>query len=251
MKLLIYSDLHLEFGTFQPSPAGADVVILAGDIAVGVDGVTWASAVFKATPVIYVPGNHEFYGHDVGLIATMKAQASENVYVLDNEAVEIGGARFLGCVLWTDFCLFGESEKQFCMQHANRMMNDFQVIRDNGRRFSARKSADRHLDSRKWLSKMLADNSAGTTVVVTHHAPSPRSCHPRFRNDRLSSAFVSDLEDLMSGAHAALWIHGHTHDSFDYVVNGTHVLCNPRGYSSFELNPKFDSSLVVEVEVGG
>lgn len=247
MKLLIYSDLHLEFGAFQPPPTGADVVVLAGDIAVGVDGIAWAGSMFRDKPVIYVPGNHEFYGHDIELTATMKAQAPANVYVLDNEEVEIQGVHFLGCILWTDFRLFGESEKYFGMQYANHMMNDFNVILNNGRRFTAHQSAELHQYSRKWLSRTLAENHGDKTVVVTHHVPSPRSCHPRFQNDRLSPAFVSDLEDLMDGDRAELWVHGHTHDSFGYVVNGTRVLCNPRGYSPFALNPAFNPLLVVEV----
>lgn len=203
MKLLVYSDLHLEFGAFQPPPTEADVVVLAGDIAVGVDGIAWAGAMFRDKPVIYVPGNHEFYGHDIELIATMKAQVPANVYVLDNEVIEVQGVRFLGCILWTDFCLFGEQERYFCIQHANRMMKDFQVILNNGRRFTAQQSDDLHQYSRKWLSQMLAENRGDKTVVVTHHAPSRLSCHPRFQNDRLSPAFVSDLEGLMEGARKA------------------------------------------------
>ena len=247
MKLLVLSDLHIEFGAFQPLAAEADVVVLAGDVSVGLDGLAWAVAGFPDVPVIYVPGNHEFYHHDIDLIAALKAQAPAHIHVLDNDAIEIEGVRFLGCILWTDFGLFGETERYFCMKHANRAMNDFNVIRHNGRRFSAQQSVKLHQYSREWLSHMLTEDYDGKTVVVTHHIPSPQSCHPRFRNDRLSAAFVSDLEALMDGERTALWVHGHTHHSFDYTVNGTRVLCNPRGYSPFAVNPEFNPDMIIEV----
>ncbi len=247
MKLLVLSDLHLEFGPFQSPETDADVVILAGDISVGLDGLAWVAAAFPDLPVIYVPGNHEFYHHDLDLLAAMKVQAPDHVHVLDNDVIEIGGVRFLGAILWTDFCLFGETERYFCLQHANRAMNDFNVIRHHGRRFTAQQSVELHHYSREWLSHMLTEGHGSETVVVSHHVPSPRSCHPRFQNDRLSAAFVSDLETLMDGDRAVLWVHGHSHDSFDYSINGTRVLCNPRGYTPFALNPAFDPEMIVEV----
>ena len=85
--------------------------------------------------------------------------------------------------------------------------------------------------------------------MVTHHAPSPRSIHPRFAGSVINACFISDAERLIDGARADLWIHGHTHDSFDYNVNGTRVLCNPRGYAKDGVNENasFDADLVVEI----
>ena len=86
-------------------------------------------------------------------------------------------------------------------------------------------------------------------MVITHHAPSRKSIHPRFADSLMNACFVSDAERLIDGSRAHLWIHGHTHDSFDYFVNGTRVLCNPRGYVVDDKaeNPAFDPGLVVEV----
>jgi hypothetical protein len=100
-----------------------------------------------------------------------------------------------------------------------------------------------------WLAHRLAEPFDGPTVVITHHAPSPRSIHPRFAGSPLNGCFVSDLERLMDGERVHLWIHGHTHDSFDYTVAGTRVLCNPRGYAKNGLNENvaFDAGLVVAV----
>ena len=85
--------------------------------------------------------------------------------------------------------------------------------------------------------------------MITHHAPSRQSIHPRYADSLLNACFVSDAEHLVSGERAQLWIHGHTHDSFDYVVHGTRVVCNPRGYAKNGVNenPHFDPNLIVEV----
>jgi calcineurin-like phosphoesterase family protein len=87
----------------------------------------------------------------------------------------------------------------------------------------------------------------GKTVVVTHHAPSSQSVHPRYANDLLTPAFASNLENLMDGDRAALWIHGHMHDPFDYEIYGTRVVCSPRGYAPNSLTPEFRPDWVVEV----
>jgi Icc-related predicted phosphoesterase len=86
---------------------------------------------------------------------------------------------------------------------------------------------------------MLADPFDGRTVVVTHHAPSSQSVHPRYANDLLTPAFASNLESLMGGDGVALWIHGHMHESYDYGAYGTRVVCNPRGYAPDAMNPDF------------
>ena len=106
---------------------------------------------------------------------------------------------------------------------------------------------DRHAS---WLEARLATPFSGPTVVVTHHAPSPRSIHPRFAGLPLNVCFVSDTEHLLEGRRVALWIHGHTHDSFDYVANGTRVVCNPRGYAKNGINenPAFDPGLIITLD---
>lgn len=247
MKLHVLNDLHIEFAKFEPPATDADVVVLAGDIGVGLEGLYWAEACFAGKPVIYVPGNHEFYHHDITLIEEMKACAADSIHVLDDDEVDIGGVRFLGCVLWTDFALFGEVDKYFAMQRARQGMNDFAIIQCRGRRFTPEDALRRHAASRNWLANRLTEPFDGKTVVVTHHAPSSGSVSPRFAHDPLTPAFVSNLEELMGGNRVALWIHGHTHDPFDYQVRGTRVVCNPRGYAPYDLTPDFRPGFVVAV----
>ena len=129
MKLNILSDLHLSRGTLTLPENDADVAILAGDIARPREGVAWASGFAK--PVLYVPGNHEFYGGSiVGSVDALRQQcAGTNVHVLDNDEVIIKGVRFLGTTLWTDFMLFGEGEEQAAaIREAQRFMYDFSRI---------------------------------------------------------------------------------------------------------------------------
>ena len=247
MKLHILNDLHIEFEDFAPPATDADVMILAGDIGVGVDGVRWAEERFPKQPVIYVPGNHEFYHHDLLLIEELKAETPDHIHVLNNDQVVIGGVRFLGSILWTDFTLFGEGERFYAMKTAQKWMTDFSIIRNNGRKFTPRDAARLHTVSRDWLASRLSESFNGKTVVVTHHAPSSQSVHPRYASDLLTPAFASSLEILMDGDVPALWVHGHMHESYDYDIYGTRVVCNPRGYAPDALNPNFNPSLVIEI----
>jgi predicted phosphodiesterase len=247
VKLHILNDLHTEFEDFAPPLTDADVVILAGDIGVGPEGLYWAERRFPDRHVIYVPGNHEFYRHDIALVAELKACAPQHIHVLDDDAVVVGGVRFLGSILWTDFALFGEAQRSLAMQVARRRVTDFSLIRYHGRCFAPEDAGARHAASRDWLAARLAETCDGRTVVVTHHAPSARSVHPRYAENPLSPAFASNLEALMDGRHAALWVHGHMHESFDYAVHGTRIVCNPRGYAPQALNPDFRPGWVVEI----
>jgi predicted phosphodiesterase len=247
VNLHILNDLHIEFEDFIPPATKADVVVLAGDIGVGMEGLRWAEARFPDRPVIYVPGNHEFYQHDITLIDELKAEAPDNIHVLDDDQVIINDVRFLGSILWTDFALFGEADKFFAMQQARQQMTDFSIIQNHGQCFTPEDAIKLHKASRDWLAAMLAEPFDGKTVVVTHHAPSSQSVHPRYARDLLTPAFASNLENLMDGGRAALWVHGHTHESFDYEVYDTRVVCNPRGYAPEELNPDFRPDWVLKV----
>jgi len=253
MKLNILSDLHLGVCGMQRPCNEADLVVLAGDIARPREAACWALGFDK--PVVCVLGNHEFYGGSiVGASAELKRLcAGTRVHVLDDDEIIIDGVRFLGSTLWTDFGLFGDGNEQAAaMEEAKRLMRDFSRIRLSGAEsapFSPADSAalfERHAG---WIDRRLDAPHAGPTVVITHHAPSRRSIHPRFAGSLLNACFVSDAERLLGADRVQWWIHGHTHDSFDYVVHGTRVLCNPRGYAKAGVseNPRFDPDFIVHV----
>jgi predicted phosphodiesterase len=251
MKLNVLSDLHLSLSPLGIPENDADVVVLAGDIARPKESIAWALGFAK--PVLYVPGNHEFYGGSIaGTIAELKRlSAGSTIHVLAEDEVIIQGVRFLGTSLWTDFMLFGEGHKRAeAMQEAQRFMRDFSRIRIDDAPFTPEASAALFRQQASWLAGKLAERHTGPTVVVSHHAPSPKSIHPRFAGSLLNACFVSNAEDLIERSDARLWIHGHTHDSFDYRVKDTRVLCNPRGYArnGVDENPSFDPNLLVTVD---
>ncbi len=247
MKLLVLSDLHTEFGDFDPPVTDADIVVLAGDIGVGTAGIEWAARRYRRTPVVYVPGNHEYYDHDIGITDELKSVAPANIHVLDQDDYEIDGVRFLGTTLWTDFKLYGESEAWFSRQRARRSLYDFTAIRNGDRRFTPEDSVRLHEAGKAWLANELRKAFEGATVVVTHHLPATPSIADRYRNDPLNPAFASRLEDVIETHRPKLWIHGHTHVACDYEIHGTRVVCNPRGYPAESSGRGFSPELVVEV----
>ena len=254
MKLNILSDLHLSLGALDLPQNDADAVILAGDVARPGEAISWASGFAK--PVLYVAGNHEFYGDSIaGAAAELKRLcAGTNIRVLDNDAVVIDGVRFLGTTLWTDFMLFGAGEQRAAaMQQAVSYMRDFSRIRLGEAAetlFTPAASAALFEHQAAWLKRKLSEPHPGPTVVITHHAPSRMSIHPRFAGSLLNACFVSAAERLLGADRVRLWVHGHTHDSFDYWLNGTRVVCNPRGYAKNGVNenPLFDPQFLAEID---
>jgi Icc-related predicted phosphoesterase len=247
MRLHLLSDLHLEFGEFTPPETDADVVLLPGDIHLGVKGVEWAKAVFKK-PVLYVPGNHEFYrGHLNKLGVELAAAAQDsNVHVLRDQAVVIDGVRFVGGTLWTDFNYHGQ--QSFDAYEAKKRLEDFRLIRIDGhyRKLQPRDVMLKHAVTRQFIEDTLRQPFSGKTVVLSHHAPSSLSVADEFSDDALSSAYASRLDGLF-GPAVALWVHGHMHHSVDYERSGTRVVCNPRGYAPKELNLTFNPGLVLSL----
>jgi len=252
VKLHVVSDLHLSVAGFDLPDTAADMIVLAGDVARPPEACAWALRLGK--PVIYVAGNHEFYGGSIdGTMAALRAHsASTAIHLLEADELVVDGVRFLGTTLWSDFSVVDEAERALAEAQAVAMIRDFSRIRADStaeRQFSPADSIALFRRSAAWLQSKLDEPYDGPTVVVTHHAPSRQSIHPRFAGSPLNTCFVSDAERLMGGDRVALWIHGHTHDSFDYSVGGTRVLCNPRGYAKNGANENaaFDAGLVVQV----
>ncbi len=252
MKLQILSDIHNEFSILPVPQTDADVVVLAGDIDVGSKAIEWALGFEK--PVLYVLGNHEFYGGHYERVREQVLQAAEGtpIQVLENQAVTIGNVRFLGSTLWTNFELFGQPKSSMAIFMARMMMNDFRHIRTepDERQLKPEDTLRFHQEAISFLEEALRQPFDGKTVVITHHAPSLQSVHDRFRRDLLSAAFASDLSHLM-GDSVDLWIHGHVHNSNDYTVRDTRVVSNPRGYerqgNHSPENPYFKPDFVIEV----
>lgn len=236
MRLLILSDLHLEMGELDLVVDGrridddVGVVVLAGDVMDGLQGPSWARDAFPDKEIVLVPGNHELYEQDwlEGVERLREESARHGIHFLEDSAVDLGGVRFLGCSLWTDYCLHGHALQHKRMLEVEGLMTDFKEITVAGKPLASWAVLGRHKMSRQWLQQELASCEFGRTVVVTHHAPHPRSINRYDGLKPVAAAYASDLEELMG--YASLWVHGHVHEVADYEVHGTRVVCNPRGY---------------------
>lgn len=247
MKIQVLSDLHLEFDDFEFVATDADVVVLAGDIHVKDKGVLWAIENIKNKPVIYVLGNHEFYGTAYPKLvnALKESVKGTNVRILENDTVTIEGVNFIGCTLWTDFALLGDP--RIAGYQCQQMMSDFKKIRISPS-YSKLRSIDVaiiHRQSLQWLKSELEKYQGERNVVITHHGPSPASL-PSDKEDISSSAYVSQLEYVMKEFDPNYWIHGHMHNSSNYQVGSCRVICNPRGYPH-ERNLDFRKNLTIEI----
>jgi Calcineurin-like phosphoesterase len=275
MKLLVLSDLHLEFSDFQvPVGTACDVALLAGDIvSPGSRTAAWirrCSVLRRARAVLHVAGNHEFYDttlqDELVRLCARRDEAEPPLHFLHCDSRVIDGVRFLGCTLWTDFALRIDTPTGPCsdvvrgMQASRGGMVDYRTIdfRDadaaspaaTWRKLKPEDTAVLHRQQRAWLEGALAEPFDGPTVVITHHGPHRASLAPRFADDWVSTAFINELPAHFFDV-PVLWVHGHTHTSFDYRVGNCRVLCNPRGYQAagraVPENLAFDPGLVVHL----
>lgn len=279
MKIKLLSDLHLEFGKFDLQHDGADVLVIAGDLLIVEylydisefdmnnrftqnllsnkflkvqdfrNFLKQASEMFKH--VVYVMGNHEFYGgRFFGSILHLQEELEpfENIYLLENNAKELDGVLFLGATFWTDF----NKHDPISMYDAGLFMNDYKSIRwdKDGlyRKLAPKDSFGRHVRSAHYFRGVLKD-TVQPVVVVTHHAPSYASIHDRYKQDiGLNGAYASDMSELIfEFPNIVYWLHGHVHNTNDYTIGNTRVVSNPRGYHGYEENPDFNPNLILEI----
>lgn len=255
MRLRILSDLHREFGYVELPDVPADVVILAGDTDIGVRGVRWAQEAFPSTPVLYLAGNHEYYGETLEkLLVQLRAEtAGSNVRLLENDTVTIGAYRFFGATLWTDFRLFADQQVDAMLKakDPSRGMTDYRKIRTlpKYQRLKPVNTLSRHSTSLGALKEFLAGGAREKSIVLTHHAPSSRSLLPAWEADLLSAAYTSNLELLIEEIGPTLWVHGHIHAARDYRIGQTRVVSNPLGYQGTEKQQTgFIPDLVIELD---
>lgn len=242
VRIQYFSDIHLEFGALEVPDTGADVIVAAGDIGIGTQGLQWLKTLGK--PVIYVAGNHEFYGQEYFTTVESLHRDSQQspVRYLERESFIIGDTRFLGCSLWTE--LGGEENDR--LEDLQKLVNDFRRIQFRDSLLTFAEYSQLHRISRHWLLCQLEQPFDGRTVVVTHHAPTPWSWHESPTNIK-RFAYCNDLKELFHSYDITAWIHGHTHVVSDYRCAGARILCNPRGYYPSQLVGDFDPAQVVEI----
>lgn len=279
MNIQLLSDLHLESNPhFKPIPLpGADVLVLAGDIgsyqrgslltelAIEDFGLARFSPLPAAyggadwpTPVLFVPGNHEYDGLEFGQADARLRAACQRLGItwLERESVVLAGVRFVGCTLWADFdaltgCPPGAMDLagQLKMREKAFRAADFYLKKNHalrhGQPMLAQDMREESLTSQAWLRRALALPFDGPTVVVTHFAPSLLSADPRYGISPGTAGFCNSLDDLLPLAQ--LWLHGHLHCPNDYVRHGCRVLANPLGYARKGEQQAFQPLLRIEV----
>jgi predicted phosphodiesterase len=260
LRLWIQSDLHMELTRGWDLPAVADrphydVLVIAGDLIPRMErGVAWLLERVTDRPVIYIAGNHEFYGCDIDrTVEKARALAAgTNVHVLQNDSIQIGDVVFIGATFWTDFDLFGDPE--YAMQVAAETMNDYRKIRLGRYQYRLRPhhTLQRHQESRDFITRELRKEKTGARVVVTHMGPHPLAIRRGFERDIASAAYTSDCSDLLNMGVDA-WIYGHTHETENRLIGTARVIANAKGYGPWMPaertwdNPNFDPRLVIEI----
>ena len=267
MKLQLLSDLHLESHPhFRAEPLpGADMLVLAGDIGSYQQGSRLIDPDFGLgrfsprngwpVPVIYVPGNHEYDNVDFDEThERLRALCDElEIIWLERESRVIEGVRFVGTTLWADFDALAEptdslaealKKRGKAMRAADFYLEKAATMR-NGELFLAAQLREQALACQEWLTQALAEPFDGTTVVITHFAPSLESGDPRYGLTPGTAGFCNALDALLP--RAQLWLHGHLHCPSDYVKNGCRVVANPLGYARNGEQEGYRPQLLIEV----
>jgi Icc-related predicted phosphoesterase len=243
MKIQILSDIHAEFHFDNGKTlvneylkdTNPDVVIVAGDVGVHTSIVLFLKELcskFRKSQVLFVPGNHDFYniGFDLmPMFADSFVKDLPNLSFMYNSNVVIGGIQFVGTTLWT-------AEHPTSAMHARRMADS---IRIDGFPDSSYVENKKAVDFLNW-------HVNSKSIVITHHVPCPMSISETYKNDPLEVFFLHDMTQLIEERQPMLWVHGHTHDSFNYTLGKTHIICNPLGYIGRMVNPNFIPNLLIE-----
>lgn len=280
MNIQLLSDLHLEAHphfTAQPTP-GADVLVLAGDVGSyqpgsKLDDADFGLARFSPhhgwpTPVIFVPGNHEYdtLDFDEAHARLRETCARLGLIWLERETVVLDGVRFVGTTLWSDFDALGPTAADIPVQkgvnHTTNVLAEQLKARDKafraanyylsktlttraGELWVAEGLREQSLVCQDWLRAALATPFDGPTVAVTHFAPSLLSADPRYGRTPGTAGFCNALDDLLPLAHT--WLHGHLHAPSDYVHHGCHVVANPLGYARKNEQVGYRPDLLVQI----
>jgi Icc-related predicted phosphoesterase len=251
----IMSDIHQETSVvplINVNDLKAKHVLLAGDITTGPRRLEYLKAA-KDHEFWYVPGNHEYYRASWSWALGMYVEffKGSNVHVMDRETVIVDNVRLIVATLWTNFqapmksmvegssdAIVWEDQQVSCHQG----MADFTLIGG----FSTYTALEEHNKALGYIKEVLSSPHSGPTIVMTHHAPSFKSSHPKYDLSYIKGGFCSELDYLIEEFQPEYWVHGHTHDSADYNIGRTKVLCNPRGYGIENLYG-FNPHLTIEL----
>ena len=244
MRVAYCSDIHWEFAPLLLSelkPCEADVMILAGDVYP--EKYIHSDSNFRKfcedlsgtyKDIIIISGNHEFYRGDwYKSLEKLREfyQDFPNIHFLEDNYIDIQGVRFIGSALWGDL----KRKDPIVMMIGESFMNEYRLCRNSHwgyRKLTSQDTVRRFDGSFRFIQDHLTEN----TVIITHHAPSLQSVHEKYKNEgEINYSFASDLDKfILDNPGIKYWIHGHTHNKFNYLIGSTRILCNPRGYARHE-----------------
>lgn len=275
MRVNVISDLHLEFGDLVLP--GGDVLILSGDVVEAkhlkqADYTPEIIALSERTgmkhhrymrffneecakyrEVIYVMGNHEHYGFKFDdTYDHLVSNLPSNVHLLEKQTYEIDGVVFIGGTMWTDLNK-GDPITSYTLSSG---MNDYRVItkhyKDRNVYYKLTPDVTRteHMRTKQFISDAVTAAGDKKVVVVTHHSPSRQSTTDRYKDEyHMNGGYSSDMDSfILDHPQVRVWTHGHTHDTFDYMIGQTRIMCNPRGYAGYEQRARdFDPTIGFDI----
>ena len=234
------SDVHLEFGPLIMPGDPEAILILAGDITTvrKTKEEFFQQCVDKYKHVIYIMGNHEYYGGDWDTAKELiQMTLPKEIHFLENESVVLDGVLFIGATLWTDM----NNADPLTIYECGNKMNDYHLVSKDGCKLTPEATLEAHYAAKEFITGALTFANGHKTVVITHHMPSYSCVHQRYKDENLlNGAYRSDLEDIIYKYEPDLWVFGHSHHSHHSYVHNTRLYSNPRGYVVVEENDEFD-----------
>lgn len=250
-KIIPISDIHGEFLNWSRQQSrkitacNGEFLIVPGDAETKGKGPSFLRYAYPNHRIVYVPGNHEYYGSSVAAMDDQLREECEkhDIHFLQMNCIEIEGIRFCGCTLWTDFQLFGPENLDRAKTEAERYMNDYRAIYYADKKKGAISPTDTikiHQEHLAWLQAQQAD------VVVTHHPPSYQGVQDCYKDSLLSACFASNLDHIVEQSGAKYWLCGHSHIAMRFKIGKTEVVMNCMGYPKEKVEG-FDPGLVLEI----
>ncbi len=248
MKVQVMSDLHLEFGGSsiigKIASVDSDVIVLAGDTHVGNEKLmNSVNSIFDAAkkPIVLIAGNHEYYGYTKSVEDEKFKTLFDNpdIHLLNNDTCIIDDIMFIGSTGW-----WTEPEDLIKNGSIFRRLNDFNLIKDI---FDNDFGITWGKECKSFFEQSLKNNKGKKMVCISHHGPTSLSIPSKYQTELMNVFYSNNWNDMILDYQPNLWVHGHTHDSLTYTLGKTNVICNPRGYSGYDVNMEFKYDLIEEI----
>jgi predicted phosphohydrolase len=255
MQLQFASDLHLEFHENRyylrdnPLKVAGDILLLAGDIVPlktmerYEDFFNFLADNFSHT--YWLPGNHEYYDFDIAnKSGALKESIRPNVTLLNNQTVTIDDIQLHFSTLWSDV----SASKARTIEQS---LNDFHLIRFEGKRLSVDQYNQMHRDSLTFLQDALiySQTTDNIDIVITHHVPTFRHYPIQYKNSPINEAFATDMDKFIESCDADFWIYGHHHAAVnDFAIGNTKLITNQLGYVHAGENQAFNNGKVIDLK---